>query len=294
LHYIMRPLWMITVCPNGGLGNQLFQFAAGRALAIHNQTPLEIDTWHYGSRFEEGPRPLVLHKLGLAAQFKFYTERGLNDASSLWQKAGRKFQVVLRPVVRDNEAYAESDFFSSKPNSMLVGYFQSLIYSQKYLNIVLTEINLNKAVSPRAIDQAKNISDCSVCAIQVRRGDYVNNPLFDVIDFPSYYAKAIKFVRQNFINLEFLVFSDDPGWCAQQHIFKGMQIHQSAEPENVADAMFLMTKCRAHIIANSSYGWWGATLASRGQEDIVVAPKTWFRGIDTTVCQLSFKHWTLL
>ncbi len=104
-------------------------------------------------------------------------------------------------------------------------------------------------------------------AIHVRRGDYVGNDFYVDLFEDGYYERAMA----EFPDAQFMVFSDDPEWCEKQAIFKNCAV---ALGNSEIDHLNLMISCEGHIIANSSYSWWGAWLATPGHKTI--APKKWF------------------
>lgn len=111
-------------------------------------------------------------------------------------------------------------------------------------------------------------------AIHVRRGDYVKNKFYVDLMETTYYEDAMA----QFPGEEFLVFSDDIGWCMQQPIFMGCEF--SNEKDELKD-LNLMASCKGHIIANSSFSWWGAYLSPYSEK--IVAPKAWYAdGINRT------------
>lgn len=283
---------MIIIYPNGGLGNQLFQYAAGRALSIQRSVELLIDPWHYGNNAESGTRPFLLHKLGLPARFTSYSGGQLKSTSCVYQRALRKLgRPLLRQHVRDRCDMKEEEFFSSSSNAVLTGYFQSLTYFGRHLNYIVGDIDLSRIASDEALHIAAEHGLDNYCAIQVRRGDFVGNQLFDIIDFQSYYRSAISSIRYSLGITKYFVFSDEPEWCETQAIFNGMMVHRA---ESAGDAMFLMSKCGAHIIANSSYGWWAAVLSQRIKSGIVIAPSQWLKGLRTSEARLNFESWILI
>lgn len=103
-------------------------------------------------------------------------------------------------------------------------------------------------------------------AIHVRRGDYVDNPFYVDLMKTDYYERAMA----QFPEREFIIFSDDPLWCERQEIFEGCEIDYHSEIE----AMNIMASCSGHIIANSSFSWWGAWLSPYSNK--IIAPKEWY------------------
>ena len=106
-------------------------------------------------------------------------------------------------------------------------------------------------------------------ALHIRRTDYITNPNHTCLGM-DYYEKALKL----FPNETVLIFSDDPQWCQKQELFSDDRFLVSDNDDAYID-LCLMTMCKKHIIANSSFSWWGAWLAD---SDKVVAPKGWFEG----------------
>ena len=131
-------------------------------------------------------------------------------------------------------------------------------------------------------------SDQKVISVHLRRTDYTVNPNHPVQPM-SYYEQALKkFDKTDKI----LVFSDDPAWCKEQELFADDSIMISEGNDADID-LCLMTKCDYHIIANSSFSWWGAWLAD---SEHVIAPMDWFADscAGKSVRDMTFGNWTWL
>jgi hypothetical protein len=113
--------------------------------------------------------------------------------------------------------------------------------------------------------------DSSPIALHIRRTDYITNPNHTALGL-DYYQKAL----EQFDDESVLVFSDDPEWCNQQELFSSDRFLIAEGNSNYVD-LCLMTICSGHIIANSSFSWWGAWLATNNK---VIAPSGWFSGSD--------------
>jgi len=111
----------------------------------------------------------------------------------------------------------------------------------------------------------EGVGNIDMVSIHVRRGDYVNNSFYVDLTKTDYYEKAM----EQFPEADFLVFSDNIEWCKQQPIFFECEF---SEGLNEVDDLNLMASCNGHIMANSSFSWWGSYLG-RGK---TVAPKQWF------------------
>jgi hypothetical protein len=149
-------------------------------------------------------------------------------------------------------------------------YFQDPYYFKDHEEAVRT---LYSSDIPSPIDAV---------AIHVRRGDYVNNPFYVDLMKTDYYKKAMKHFSPK---EKFIVFSDDIVWCELQPIFKGCEFSY----EDEIDDMNKMAACKAHIISNSSFGFWSAWLSPEYPHNKVIAPKNYYAdGIERTVLP---EHW---
>ena len=116
-------------------------------------------------------------------------------------------------------------------------------------------------------------------SVHVRRGDYVKHPDFDGIATEKYYAKALEIIREEVPGVHFFIFSNDPGWCRK---FISAGNTTIIDPGNCSTAwveMFLMSQCRHHINANSTFSWWGSWLGS--QDGMTLCPDAWWNTSDT-------------
>lgn len=115
-------------------------------------------------------------------------------------------------------------------------------------------------------------STLDMVAIHVRRGDYVNNPFYVDLTSTPYYYNAMKMFP---VGTKFLVFSDDIEWCKAYFVGDEFEFHErGTEVEDVT----LMADCKAIIIANSSFSWWGAFLGDKNKK--VIAPKAWYTDLE--------------
>ena len=178
----------------------------------------------------------------------------------------RQYELGVFPIsfhVTDN--FAESikerqhSYQEITKSGMMVGYWQT----EKYFDCVEDEIRKEFYLPKAEIDD-------NMVAVTVRRGDYLSLPDVFVHLDEAYYREA----RKNFPNSVFVVFSDDPEWCVENLEWADMVMPCSNPVQDLA----LLSSFKNHIIANSSYGWWGAWLAKGNK---VVAPKKWFtNGLD--------------
>lgn len=287
---------MIVVQLCGGLGNQLFQYAAARALADRHGTSVKADlSWYAVSRPGITPR-----KFELGTTCANFGELSTVDelrkrlvfrlaGSAIPPRLGLRLQRTLVGLSVFFEPHFEfsEDLIRQPNNVVLVGYWQSERYFRSARPELVRELVPRRPTAGRAREMEGRIARArDAVGIHVRRGDYVSSPTAAAFHGQcpqEYYHAAARMIFAERPDAEFFVFSDDPLWCRENlHLPGRVEIvsHQSATDAIVE--LNLMSQCRHHVISNSSFGWWGAWL-SGAQDQIVVCPLRWFKdgSIDT-------------
>jgi hypothetical protein len=270
---------MITVKLLGGLGNQMFQYAIGRHLAIKNNDRLILDLTDLLKRndIEYTPRNFELDVFNIA-----YTAKILpGEFGSIKDRLTLKY---LTRKVNENGHKFDSNILSLKGNIYLNGYWQN----EKYFNSVEDVIRKNFTLKPSALVNSefleKKISSVNSVSVHFRRGDYLTDPVAS--DFHGnlaleYYKKAIIKIGESVISPHFFIFSDDINWVKKNFVIEQEHTFVSNDG-NAAVDMHLMSMCEHNITANSSFSWWGAWLNTYPNK-IVIAPKKWINHIQTEV-----------
>lgn len=268
----------------GGLGNQMFQYAAGRAVAERGGVPLLLDVSGFENyelrRYELGGFAIssgIANKAQLAAFIPVPPQRGL------WAALQRRLIGSLsRSVLREAHYTYDSRIELVQPPVLLDGYWQSEKYFAHIAPILRREFTLRPGLMNAAnTDMLREIEAAGgqAVSLHVRRGDYVSNPhtaQYHGICTADYYLAAAARIAQQVENPHFFVFSDDPAWVqANLKLSHVTTLVQCNDAGNGLLDMALMRACRHHIIANSSFSWWGAWL-NDSPDKIVVAPARWF------------------
>lgn len=250
----------------GGLGNQLFQLATalsrskGKDKVIVDTSYFEKDSRHGGYR---------INNL-LFDCFEFYSP---TKFESLLSKIFLKFPLLTlfsRVFVHEKYSGSSGDY--------MLGYWQN---AENFDNIFCS---LKESIVPRSFDceehkdLLRDIDLYESVAIHVRRGDYVDENIIKNHGICSeyYYVDAIKEVLKRKTDLVFFVFSNDFDWVEEKlkPLFSDFMfvnvVGNSAEED-----LYLMSKCKNHIIANSSFSWWGAFLG-KSDDQIVISPTPWY------------------
>ena len=275
---------MIITHVIGGLGNQMFQYAIGRALSLERAAPLRLDIQDFDG--------YTLHN-GFELERVFNIDAQLASTRDVHEVLGwRAFGPIRRRLFRRQLArfrggslfvdnlFGQRQLVSAVPDSCyLMGNWQSEKYFKHVEDAICSDFSFKIPLTGRNAEVASLIRNRLAVSLHVRRGDMAGNPAaFAVHGLCSldYYRRAVEYVAARVANPEFFVFSDDMPWV-REHLQLGYPCHyieHNKGSESYND-MHLMSLCHHHIIANSSFSWWGAWLDSR-KEKIVVAPERWF------------------
>jgi hypothetical protein len=267
---------------NGGLGNQLFQYAAGRALADRLGVPLRLDLSEFNTyllrRFELDKFDI---EAGVATPEEI-AEIVINPSS--FQRRYSRLAIHLGICI-NKIAFKESrfgyDYIFEKIRCpmYLNGYWQSEKYFKSAENKLRNELCPVNQLSEAGRKMLDEILHCPAVSLHIRRGDYITNPSAAAVHGVcplEYYYSAVHHIAAHVQNPRFFVFSDDPQW-AKGNLRIGFPVRfvETNGPDNVLEDMWLMKSCWHHIIANSSFSWWAAWL-NDSQDKIVIAPRVWF------------------
>ncbi|MDD2337893.1 MAG: alpha-1,2-fucosyltransferase [Geobacteraceae bacterium] len=298
---------MILVRLSGGMGNQMFQYATARRLAAVHDTVLKIDT----SRLQHGaprdtPRDYALGCFSISAEPASPSESDLCEKlrqqtaspfSRLLQKCGPFRTTKGMHYVRQQSSSFDPAILRLGDNVCLEGYWQSEKYFLDIRALLKKEFTLRPPLVGEDLHQAEKIQASTAVALHVRRGDYLTNPHAAVhhgICDRDYYDRAVHFMRDKIPTARLFIFSDEPQWIEKnmKYDLPTTYVSKTGMASDVRD-LALMSMCRHHIIANSSFSWWGAWLGDN-QEKIVIAPKRWFNDPNHDTTDLIPEGWLRL
>jgi hypothetical protein len=234
----------------GRLGNQMFQYAALKGIAANCGYNICIPESKNQNEWTD-------HQLNTV--FKMSTLVPLN------------YQYIdyNRPIITEETFSFNKKLFENCPDWItLQGFFQS----EKYFKHIRNQLLIDFEFHDNIIESAKQV----ICnwnkpiSLHIRRTDYVTNPNHTVLPI-EYYDQSLNMFDDD---REVIIFSDDPEWCLNHSLFSSDRFMVS-QTGNTALDLCLMSLCSAHIIANSSFSWWGAWLSN---SEKVIAPFGWFEG----------------
>ena len=258
----------------------MFQYAAGRSMALAREQLLLLDI--SGFSINRGHNGFELDRVFLCPT-EIATEADLRDILG-WQPLSRIKMILARrglSTFRNNKLVLEPhfqywpDINHAPPDCYLSGYWQSESYFKSFENNIRQDFTFREPLFGQNADLALAISNTRSVSLHVRRGDYLNSAYHEICSL-DYYRTAIFYISERLAWPYFFIFSDDIAWV-KAHLkidFPCHYVEHNQGNQSYQD-MQLMSLCRHHIIANSTFSWWGAWL-NPNPEKIVVAPKKWF------------------
>ena len=271
---------MVTVLLSGGLGNQMFQYAAAKSLAIRLNTTLSVDLYTFLKKTQATVRP---YELGI------FNIEDVVETSSLKAKAVTKARPFIQKhrsffqtfgVFTDTYAILYQPAFEALTGDVIMsGYFQNESYFNNISELLWKDFSFKYPLTGKNKDIAGQVSENQSIAVHIRRGDYLNKNSqsnFAILE-KDYYENAINYISAHVKNPEFYVFSEDFDWIKDNLNFEEFPvtfIDWNKGKDSYID-MQLMSLCKHNIIANSSFSWWSAWL-NNNEEKNIIAPKRWF------------------
>jgi hypothetical protein len=270
----------------GGLGNQLFQYAAARALAHQNHDSLKIDlSWFQGNQSaRDTPRTPDILQLSISANVANAAE--IAACKHPWGLVSKGARLVSQKVLKRYFHDWHPEVLHLKGNVYLDGYFQCERYFVNWATQILQEFRLTEDRLAALLPLTQQLEQLpNPVSLHVRRGDYLsaaNASTLGNICNARYYQEAMQVMQHQTGPCNWIIFSDDVNWVRENinvgsnaMFISGTQL-PTGEALTAPQEIFLMSCCRHHIIANSSFSWWGAYLNSSPNK-FVVAPALWSR-----------------
>jgi len=276
---VKKKINSVTVGLAGGLGNQLFQYAAGRSLSLALGSDLEI----VHSRFLED-RNYDLENFDLPTNIKVIgnTSRLPRCFTSAVNRLIKKFFTTNKglPIYRESHFCYDPNFQEISSPVFLEGYFQSEKYFKAYAEIIRYDLVSPRGYPARCLPVLERIGEYDAIAIHIRRGDYIsvkkNVSVYHNLSI-EYYQNAVSLISKGLKNPRCFVFSDDHDWVIRNISLEiPWEVININSPKEAFWDLALMRRCKHFVIANSSFSWWGAWLGNDPNK-IVVTPKKWFK-----------------
>jgi hypothetical protein len=299
LFLVHKSRLMVIVQLSGGLGNQLFQYATGFAMAKKNQSLLKLDLSSFSNyhlrKYE------LKHYAISAGTIKPFPGFVYKSANKLLPVVLRNKITFLPPyglrIINESSYHVDSTPYQNKHGIFLEGYWQSEKYFNDYRITLCREFKLKYPFTGRNAELADILPSENSVSIHIRRGDYISNHVNKKIYSEcttEYYHHAISFMSKKVDNPIFYIFSDDIAWSKNnlRPDFPTSYIEHNNTDQGHLD-LRLMSLCKHNIIANSSFSWWGAWL-NENPGKIVIAPAKWYNDPTLRSDDLIPENWLTL
>lgn len=270
----------------GGLGNQMFQYAIARRLAIDTGAEVRFDVSYLGSEAPGlTPRKYGLDKFDVQGRIATSSEvqkvLGSGARRTFVKAWNRLVPIPFKTAVYESGYAYEAQVLNARPTVYLSGYWQSPEYFEKAADTIRRDFQLKNGLTPSGLEWLRKIQAAPAVSIHVRRGDFLHSPLmiaFHGVTDADFYKTALRHVTSRAKVASVFVFTDEPDWVRDNlDIGRDFEVVAGAGDAADQEELSLMAACQHHIISNSSFGWWGAWLG-RNSDKVMVAPKQWFAG----------------
>ncbi len=263
-----------------GLGNQLFQYATGRALAERLNTSLLLDKMRFAYN---ATRDLEITSFRIRARMLPDRLADVLDAGEQapgWKSSLNRLASRWITTLKDSQEGYDDAVSSLKGNCRLDGFWQSEKYFREIRPQLLEELEPRDPLPVRLLDFVRRVPDEESVAVHVRRGDVTDKSLYATTHgalAAPYYAEALARFGARFPNAKFYIFSDDPGWC-EEHLpnLPAIEIVSGKLTRSAVHDLITMKHCRHFIVGNSTFSWWAAWLGTHPAKR-VLAPARFFR-----------------
>jgi hypothetical protein len=304
----------VIVHAGGGLGNQLFQYAFGRQLAIAHAAELWMDASGYPDLESAEPtlgiRALALPHFAVHCNF-ILKPAGIRQPRAWlarkilkqWNKAmryreGRKPYYMRREVWEPEENHFKYDRrLLERPIKGTVhffGYWQTEKYFLQIADLLRRELVVKDPPAGKNEELARLAQSGDSVSVHVRHGDNAGVAAALGVLPLAYYRRAITALRHDIPDARFFVFSDDPEWAHSNLVVDADAVYVSHNGDaGDYEDLRLMSLCRHHICANSTFSWWGAWLGKKPGQ-LVYAPRRYYQNIDRPNPDLYPEDWRLI
>lgn len=292
---------MIIVKLMGGLGNQMFQYSAGRCLSHLHKTELKLDLSYLNAdpQNKYTKRDYKLDAFGINAEFA--NENDIKsflplDRGKITNTLMRKLPILFDKVVANESGHKfMKEFYSFPKDVYLNGFWQSEHYFEPVMDIIRKEFTIRETLTGSNAELSNKIVSYNSVSLHIRRGDYVDlkeaNAFHGTCSL-EYYREAIEYLKKKEKEFNLFIFSDDVLW-AKENLKTDNPVYfvDLNNPGHID--IHLMGLCKHNIIANSSFSWWGAWL-NKNPDKTVIAPKQWFADISHVTPDIYPQNWIRL
>ncbi len=265
---------MIITKLNGGLGNQLFEYACARNLQLKYNDELYLDI----EGFKRSPRHYSLEKFRLSSDVKVLPEKDskslilLQAISKLNRNLAFKLGPLFSTYIWKSSNYRPLNIKDTRGKQLyLYGYWQSYEYFKENDAIIKQELNVKTEIPTECSELLKEINKPNSICVHVRRGDYVSCGFLHCDE--AYYNRGCNHIFEKHPDSNVVVFSDDIDWVKTNMKFDHPVAYVEVDVPDY-ETLRLMYLCKHFVMSNSSFSWWASYLCDNNSK-IIVAPEYW-------------------
>lgn len=265
---------MIITKLNGGLGNQMFEYACARNLQLKYNDEMRLDI----EGFKRSPRHYSLEKFVLSKDVCVLPEK---DSKSLVflqavSKMNRNLAFSLGPLfgtyIWKSSNYKPLNIKDTKGRTLyLYGYWQSEAYFKEHKDVIINELKVRTPIPEVCNELLMEIEKPNSVCVHIRRGDYLDCGFLHCDE--AYYNKGLDYIHEKHNDSNAIIFSDDIAWVKENMKFNVPATYVELDIPDY-ETLRLMYLCKHFVISNSSFSWWAQYL-SDNHEKIVIAPEYW-------------------
>lgn len=293
---------MLIVKIQGGLGNQMFEYALAKYLEAAGKN-VKIYLGHYSDSYKGSEdaihngyelQHIFTPTISVASKKEVLRYARVNR--DLLSRALNKVLGTRKTHIRQedlNKKYCYFPQLKDLKNAYLDGYWNSFLYADEVKSSIMREFKFKNKLSDRNVMVAKHIKDTISISLHIRHGDYLKLQDRYAIPTVEYYISAIAYFQKRFKDARFFCFSDDIEWCKKYIDIDNIEfIDWNTGRDSYVD-MQLMSLCKHNIVANSTFSMWAAWLNTY-EEKIVIRPEAVFVDADNEKIDMWPKEWISL
>ncbi|MDB5273280.1 MAG: hypothetical protein JWO58_1647 [Chitinophagaceae bacterium] len=285
---------MIVVKLQGGLGNQMFQYALGKAMAKIYQSPFSLDLDFLLDRTPDKGAGFVFREYDLDV-FSVHPIIAKTGQEVKYRQPG--FFDRLSSGFKKRTVYKESFFqfdqrvLSVKPDVYLDGYWQSSRYFETVEKELRADFTFVHSIEKKSQELHRDILFTDSICVNVRRADFLTSGFHGVCGM-NYFEPALEYLASSLANPKAFIFSDDPVWCEENFKLKipTQVVDHTHKGFKFSNQLQLMAACKHFVIPNSTFAWWAVWLSNK-ENSKVIAPKKWFNDEHINTNDLIPAHW---
>ena len=295
---------MIIIKLKGGIGNQMFQYAFGRRIALENDIKLKFDITNfkddrvYRNKYNLG----CFNVVGNIAIEKDLRKARIFTSKSYFGKFIRLLYRIKpyynRYIINEKKFFLyDQKVMIKKKNGYYNGYWQNEKYFKNIEDIIRQEFSFKNVLNHDNLIISEKIINSNSIAVHIRNYGKTYDEKASKRDLKnfgimkmSYYQNALQYLENKINNFKIFIFSDDINWVKNKFDFKFDNIFYVDNEGKDYEQLQLMSFCKHQIISNSTFSWWAAWL-NNNPDKVVIAPKNWFPNADTDTSELIPKEW---